>query len=128
MVDPHKYSREMEIEATRPKSAGMRSPLLSSVPDAVQVWKAMPPKSRERSSTEQWLKAWNEARKKGLPPISEMLDAVEAWKRSGKWAEDGGRWQEGAHRWLAGRQWENLPMSPMQADEEMLANVMARFQ
>ena len=118
----------MEIAPAHPASDGKKPILLQDIPDAVKVWKAMPSKSRERSSTEQWLKAWNEARKKGLPPVSEMLDAVDAWKRSGKWAEDGGRWQEGAHRWLAGRQWENLPMSPMQADEEMIASVMARFQ
>lgn len=87
----------------------------------------MPSKSRERSSTEEWLKAWTDSRKKGLPPLEDMLAAVDAWKRSGKWAEDGGRWQEAAHRWLARRQWENIPISPMQQDEEQLQEVLGRF-
>lgn len=96
-------------------------------PDAWAVWQASPGMARGRSSTMDFLKAWREQLKIGIPPVAEILDSLEAWKRSKKWAENGGEYIEGIHRWINRRQWENRPMSSMEMTEEQTSEAMRRF-
>lgn len=97
-------------------------------PDAYAVWQAAPAMARGRSSTMEFLKAWREQQKNGgIPPVADVLESLEAWKRSKKWAENGGEYIEGLHRWVNRRQWENRPLSAMEMAHEQFASIDAMF-
>lgn len=97
-------------------------------PDAYQVWQAAPAMARGRSSTIQLMKSWREQQKNGgIPPVAEVLESLEHWKRSKKWAENGGEYIEGLHRWVSCRQWENRPLSAMEMANEQFASIDAMF-
>ncbi len=56
------------------------------------------------------LEQWRDAEASGeLPPIGELLEALEAWKRSERWTEDGARYIPAAGNWLKGRMWNDPP-------------------
>lgn len=97
-------------------------------PDAYAVWQAAPAMARGRSSTMEFLKAWREQQKNGgIPPVADVLESLEAWRRSKKWAENGGEYIEGLHRWISRRQWENRPMSALEMAHEQFASIDAMF-
>ena len=87
-------------------------------PEVYALWQSAPPMARQRSSPREVLAAWVEVRKHGAPSQEELLESIEAWKRSKKWAENGGDYIEGLHRWIKNRQWENTPLSSMQIATE----------
>ena len=83
-------------------------------PEIYALWQAAPPMARQRSSTREVVTAWLDACKAGAPSQDELIQSIDAWKRSKKWAENGGEYIEGLHRWIKNRQWENPPASSMQ--------------
>lgn len=83
-------------------------------PEIYALWQAAPPMARQRSSTREVVTAWLDACKAGAPSQDELIQSIDAWKRSKKWSENGGEYIEGLHRWIKNRQWENPPASSMQ--------------
>lgn len=87
------------------------------LPDFLEaLWETAPAKSRERSEGKKSVaKAWEAIPDAERPTNEELLAAMEAWKRSGNWAEE--QYIPGLHRWLAHRKWETppLPAQPVRA-------------
>jgi len=73
------------------------------------IWKAFPSRGRENSSKKETLEEIQKIPAKERPTIEEVIKAIEAWKLSPKWTDDGGQYVQGVHRWINKRQWENIP-------------------
>ena len=71
-----------------------------------EIWDNSPKKTRERSSKVKVLKAWKKIKASERPDVEQVLDALDAWSRSEKWATG---YAEGLHIWISDRQWDNLP-------------------
>lgn len=67
-------------------------------------WESYPKKLDREDAWEAW---------KSLSPdaslVSQIMEALEAWKRSKQWAREGGRFIPSASRWLIKRRWECPP-------------------
>jgi hypothetical protein len=73
--------------------------------DFEEFWKAYP-KSR-RVAKGAAVKAWERAKKSGLPPLDQLLPIVELQKQSQGWLESNGKFIPHPATWINGAQWEN---------------------
>jgi len=71
------------------------------------LWKAFPPKSRNRSAKKKLQDEWKKVKPK--PEESLVIDAVTKWAVSDDWTKDNGQFAPGAHLWIKDRKWESLP-------------------
>ena len=71
------------------------------------IWREAPSKGRERSSKKQLADALKKT--KNLPPEEEIIQSLEAWKRSEAWTKDNGQFIPGIHRWVKDEKWETRP-------------------
>lgn len=55
--------------------------------------------------------AWNawKSLNPGADTVSEIMNGMEAWKKSERWSDDGGRYIPSAAKWLRDRRWEISP-------------------
>lgn len=72
-----------------------------------QLWLTFPPKSRERSSKADFLKAYKKAVNK--PDTAVLLESAKQWAACKDWQKDNGQFAPSAHRWLTSRKWESSP-------------------
>lgn len=80
---------------------------------ASKFWKSYPEEGQIRSSEEKVfnaLKAMNNPK----PTISQLLEAVEQWKKSKHWKEG---FVAGAHTWIKDRKWEITPKQEKKANQ-----------
>lgn len=67
-------------------------------------WEAYPNKINREDAWNAW---------KGINPgadtVMDIMNGMEAWKKSGRWTEDGGRYIPSAAKWLKDRRWEVVP-------------------
>jgi hypothetical protein len=79
-------------------------------PGLIDLWNRAPRQARERSSRKQCCDEWKAQK---LERISgEVVAALEKWKASEKWRDQGGKFIEGLHRWLKNRKWMEAPDEP----------------
>jgi len=74
--------------------------------DFKEFWEAYPEnrrKNRYRAES-----AWSGCRHL-LPPQSELLGALEAFKSSSEWRREGGKYIGSVHEWLQERRWQDAP-------------------
>lgn len=74
-----------------------------------QLWKLYPEKGRRRSSKKQMQDAWRKIKKSDRPASEEILNSLEAWKKTDDWKKENGQFVPGVHLWIQNRQWENTP-------------------
>jgi hypothetical protein len=81
-----------------------------------EFWNAYPEERRKnRYRTES---AWSEVRH-NLPPVSNLLNAVEAFKHSKEWKQDNGKFIPSPWVWLQERRWQDAPAyTPKPKSEE----------
>lgn len=93
---------EIEIEIETEKDNGKRESKDGKA--FTSFWEAYPKKLDREDAWEAW---------KSLSPdaalVSQIMEALEAWKRSKQWAREGGRFIPAASRWLIKRRWECPP-------------------
>lgn len=67
-------------------------------------WEAYPNKINREDA---WI-AWKSLNP-GADTVREIMNGMEAWKKSDRWTEEGGRYVPSAAKWLRDRRWEITP-------------------
>jgi hypothetical protein len=68
-------------------------------------WQVYPNKSGKGKAFEEWQKA----RRNGMPPLEEILKAIETQERTTQWLKDGGQFIPLPATWLHQRRWDDAP-------------------
>lgn len=96
--------KEVEIEGEKDKEQTESAAPFSGKPFTA-FWEAYPSKIDRESAWEAW---------KALTPspdtVRQIMTALEAWKRSSQWTEDGGRYIPNAAKFLSKGYWKNIPL------------------
>lgn len=96
--------KEIEIEHECVKASPAESKPAAPGSAFTSFWEAYPNKINREDAWNAW---------KSLNPDSgtarAVMDGLEAWKKSERWAEDGGRYIPSAAKWLRDRRWEITP-------------------
>lgn len=98
--------KENEIEGEKEKEQAASSAPYSGKPFTV-FWDAYPSRIDRKAAWEAW-KALNPSPE----TAAQILAALEAWKKSGQWTEEGGRFIPGAAKFLAKGYWQSPPPPP----------------
>lgn len=80
--------------------------------DFLDFWSAYPRKVGKGTA----FKAWQRAKKNGLPELNILLAAVKKQKKSRAWTKDGGEYIPHPATWINGSRWEDSV--EIEADEE----------
>lgn len=95
---------EIEIEHECVKQPPAKSKQTAPGSSFTSFWEAYPNKINREDAWNAW---------KSLNPcadtVSEIMNGMEAWKKSERWADDGGRYIPSASKWLLDRRWEITP-------------------
>ncbi len=71
-----------------------------------RFWKSYPKKSRIQDAKREWIKVCPTDEPE---QVEKIMDALERWKRSRQWKDEGGRYIPRADNWLRDRAYESVP-------------------
>jgi hypothetical protein len=72
-------------------------------PDFDRFWETYPKKAGKLSAR----KAWDRAKKNGLPDIETLIETVSFWKTREKWTKDNGQYIPHPATWLNAGRWDD---------------------
>jgi len=113
--DTDKRKPTVSTPPTPPRGGSVQKP--KTDPDFEQFYKAYPKKKAKVDA----LKAWKQVKKK-LPPIADIVAAVEAQKKTEDWRKDGGQFIPLPATWLRGGRWDDEIQQTKTAPEKHYFN------